>query len=244
MRYQRAYQFFFTSPNWVTNMLGGAICMLVPVFGWAAFSGYAMEVVESTSKSGQRGYPSFDLNQMGQYMKRGTGPLLVQLILFTPVFFLIALALIVGTLTLGTRPTSGATLGLPTGMPDRNDQFLISASTGMAAGILALTLVLSLVTVPMSLYVGLRQELSLAGAIEFVPDFLKRVGKELLLAEIFILVTGLCALVFGMAVCCVGVFPAAAWANFAQHHLMAQLYSLYLERGGAPIAAAASVGAA
>jgi len=144
--------------------------------------------------------------------------------------------LIVAALSLGSKPQPA--FGLPTGMTDRSNEYFLSSSTGLAGGVLELTLILSVVIVPLSLYIGLRQELTLASAFEFVPDFLKRVFKELLLAQIFILITGLSLLVVGLAACLIGVLPAAAWVVFAQHQLMAQLYGLHIERGGTAVGAA------
>ena len=194
-------------------------------------AGYLIEVAEVASKNGQDTYPTFDLGQIGHYLRRGMGAVIVQLILYMPVLFLVALGLVVAGLTLSYRQP--AVMDFPVPGANRDDSFFISASTGLAGGILALTLILSMAVVPLTLYVGLRQELSLSAASEFVPDFIRRVGKELVLAEIFVMITGLCVLIVGLAACCIGVLPAAAWVGFAQHHLMGQLYALYLERGGA-----------
>jgi hypothetical protein len=39
----------------------------------------------------------------------------------------------------------------------------------------------------------------------------------------------------GFMLCCVGAFPAATLALFANAHLLYQLYEVYLFRGGQPI---------
>ena len=60
----------------------------------------------------------------------------------------------------------------------------------------------------------------------------------------FLGVTGLSAALIGSALCCIGVYPAAALVHFAQYHLLAQLYGLYLERGGEPLASSTSASSA
>ena len=95
--------------------------------------------------------------------------------------------------------------------------------------------VVALVSVPLApvtLYVGLRQEVSGAMA-PFVQDFLGRVGKETILAQLFIASSGTALLVLGSMFLCVALFPALAVVHLAQYHLLGQLYRLYLERGGA-----------
>ena len=100
---------------------------------------------------------------------------------------------------------------------------------------LLLTLGLALFVVPMVLRAGLSQEFGGAFDMVFVKDFIRRVWKEIILEQLFILITGMVLMIIGMMVLCVGIYPAAALMVMAQAHLYHQLYRLYLARGGTPI---------
>ncbi len=96
----------------------------------------------------------------------------------------------------------------------------------------AVSLLLGLVLIPLSLRAGLTQRLDGPASMEFVRDFLNRVWKEVLLVWLFVLVTAQVLVLAGLLLCTIGLFPALALGVCAQHHLMYQLYELYLKRGG------------
>jgi hypothetical protein len=55
---------------------------------------------------------------------------------------------------------------------------------------------------------------------------------------LFLLVTAPILMTFGLLVFVVGAYFADVWINMATHHLLFQMYEVYLERGGSPIARA------
>jgi len=77
------------------------------------------------------------------------------------------------------------------------------------------------------------------GRGSFVGEFFKHVLHETVLAQTFIVVTGLALATFGVLLCGIGAPPALALAAFAQYHLLGQLHALYAQRRNAPIAEAA-----
>lgn len=220
MRYLRSYRFLFDSPNGTTNLLAGAMCQFVPVLGQIVFTGYAFELIEAISRRGDRECPGFELDRLGPYLRRGLWPVIVQLAVLLPVLlpaWLICLLLLTaiageeGAASIGPRVTLG---------------FLVPA-------VFVVLLLLSTVLPPLTLYAGLRQDM--AGAQPFIRDFFHRVGRETLLSQIFLAVTGTSVTLMGGGLCCIGVYPALALVHFAQYHLLAQLYGLYLQRGGQPL---------
>ena len=96
-------------------------------------------------------------------------------------------------------------------------------------------LIVSILSVPLYLRAGLSGDFSTAFSMEFFRDFMKRVGKEVVLAELFLVATGTFVTIGGLLLCYIGVFPAVVLLTYASHHLEYQLYELYLERGGAPV---------
>src|SRR5437899_2377970 len=74
----------------------------------------------------------------------------------------------------------------------------------------------------------------------FVQDFLRRVGRETLLAQLFVATSGTSIVLLGVLCLCVPMFPALALVHFAQYHLTGQLYRLYRARGGEAVQAVVS----
>jgi len=216
MCYLRSYQFLFTCPNRAMNLLFVSMCQLIPVVGPIVLLGYAFDVIEELHRRGGGSCPGFELTRFSGYLMRGVVPLLVYLpvllLLITFVFF-------------------GAVVVRESNVPARAVSTLMSLVL-MFFGVL---LVLGLLLVPLSLRAGLTQELDIPNSMEFVRDFLKRVWKELLLTWLFVLVTVQLVLAAGILLCYIGIYPALVVSVFATHHLMYQLYELYLKRGGTPL---------
>ncbi len=224
MRYMRAYQFVFDSPNWMMNLLCGMVCLLIPVVGPLVFLGYAFEVVEALHRQGDRSYPNFDFNRFVKYLVRGVWPFLFQLIVVLPVVFIIYIPFFIAFQAIlmsgGGKPNVGAFFALLT-------VYFIS--------LFVVGFLLALVLVPLILHAGMSQEFAFGAALHFLRDFWKRAWKELVLVQLFLFGSGLVLSIAGFLLCCIGVYPAAALAEFARYYMVYQLYELYLQRGGTAI---------
>lgn len=225
LHYWRSYQFIFDSPNWLMNVLLGAVCMIIPGIGAILLLGYDFEVIEHLHTRGDHGYPDFDFGRFLKYLPRGLWVFLVQLIV--SLAFIVLLLLIIGGLfILGSifassgKPSPGVVI------------VLVVLGFVMYLGLIFL---LTLLLVPLNLYVGLSQELVVGPLMDFFRDFLKRVGKELFLAQLFGMVTGQFVVMLGLLCLYFGIFPAVVIVNLSQHHLTYQLYQLYLRRGGTEV---------
>jgi len=223
MRYFRAYLFPFDRSTGIVNVLLGGLCQVVPFVGPVAFLGYAYEVVEGLHCQGGRAYPNFDVSQVLKYLVRGIWPFLIQLMVVLPA---VLLAYLYAAVIVGVFAAAG-------GEPEPV-ALLILFATGFLFMIVVFSLV-SFVAVPMSLHAGLSQELALTSALRFLFDFWRRVWIELAVAQLFMLVSGWVVTIVGLALCCVGAYPAMALILLAQHYFQYQLYELYLERGGREI---------
>jgi hypothetical protein len=211
------------------NLLLGAVCILIPVLGNIVFSGYGYEAVEAMHRRGKDDqYPDFDFNRFVQYLIRGCWPFIWQLIIGLPVsfviwfFYLIVMTALVGTY--GTADHQGPELGIFIPM------LIVLVIVGLALG-----LIVSVVLVPLVVRSGLSQELGFDRALPFVQDFLKRVGKEVMLAQLFLIGTAIVIIPIALVLCYFPIFPAMVIIQMAHFHLLYQLYGLYLQRGGTPI---------
>jgi hypothetical protein len=228
MHYLRSYRYLFDRPDWPMTGLVAALCQAVPVLGHIIFTGYAFEKLQTFRSDDDQGMPPFDLERTHLYLTRGTWPFIIQLIAVMPVLVVSLLAVFLLVVMI-TEQHGAAPL----------PRLLLIA---LLPGTLLVFILVSVFLAPLTLYVGFRQELS-SGAVPFVQDFLRRAGRETLLAQVFVTITGLALMVLGALLCFLPVFGAMALAHCAQYHLLGQLYELYLQRGGTPIAVSSQVAA-
>lgn len=254
MNYMQSYRFVFRSPNWLTNLALSSVCLLIPWIGQIVLIGYFFELIDvwlrrrhlERSKTlsdpsdalGEQvmdalpadedheegSYADFNFNRFTEYLTRGIWPFLVRMIVnmvvgFAAMFFMIAGMMLAGFAAAST-----------------NSPLAVFLVYGLFWVFYAfLMLIVGILTAPMYLRAGLSGDFAGAFSMEFYRDFMKRVGKEVVLVELFMAATGTVLGIVGLALCYIGLFPAIALMQYAHHHLEYQLYELYLERGGMPV---------
>lgn len=254
MRYERSYGFVFNNPNWLTNLALGAVCAIIPIIGPIVFIGYCFEVIDALLRRRQRErdralqtradpmdegimevlpaeedhdselYPDFSFSRFADYLMRGIWPFLAQLIAGLVIGMIAAAFLILGMVLAGVAARAA------------DSAVLFFIVYGLCLLLYFFLVILAgILTMPLYLRAGLSCDFASAFSMEFFRDFLKRVGKEVVLAELFLMATGVLLAILGLLLCYVGIFPATALLFYARHHLEYQLYELYLERGGVPV---------
>jgi len=231
MRYFQAYRFLFESPKWMTNLMIGAVCLIVPIVGQMVFQGYFFDIMEDKLRSRKgKGYPDFNFDRLMPYLVRGAWPFLIQYVLQLP------LQMVSGGFALYIQFSVLSSMRPATpGGPPRIGDFPWALVLIFVGVVIVLGLVIGLITVPLSLRAGLGQDFAKAFNLSFFREFLGKMWVELILVELFLMVTAPFVIAAGLLLCCIGVLPAAALVTFAQYHLWYQLYELYLEKGGTPI---------
>jgi hypothetical protein len=255
MRYWQSYRFVFQNPNWLTNVLLASVCLLIPWVGQIVMIGYLFEVIDvlllrrPSQRTGNANdfagdassaqvmdalpanddlivatYPDFVFNRFAEYLTRGIWPFLVRLIFNMAVGVLAGFVFFVGMMIAGFAAAASHSPWL----------FIIIYGLFFLFYLLAM-LVVGILTTPIYLRAGLNGDFSGAFSMEFYRDFLKRVGLECALAELFLAATGAIFSIGGLLLCYVGFFPVWALLTYAHHHLDFQLYELYLKRGGMPV---------
>jgi hypothetical protein len=226
------HSFVFESPNWMLNILCVALCQFVPIVGFIVLLGYLLSVIEQLHLRPTQVYPDFDFNKLGDYLKQGVWPFLIYLIV-SVAFAPIVMVLIYGPIVMIIVAAAGS-----------EEMAAVVAAIVIPLFILLFfvaVLLLALVFMPMFLRSGLMQDLPAGFHFGFVRDFIRRVWLEMLLGELFLLVTSCILLPLGYAFFCVGVYAAAAVLFMAHGHLTFQIYQLYLLRGGEQIPLASAV---
>jgi hypothetical protein len=213
MDYMRMITYIFENPNWMMNILLAALCALIPVIGGIVLQGYRYEVVIGLLATGGARYPDFDFGRFVDYLMRGLWPFLVALVCsfaFLPFVCLIVIAMSMGR--------AGEIIGL-----------LVNLA------MLVFVPVFALLLIPMVFRAAMTLDFAQAFQIEWIKDFLKRVWVELILGILFLMVASMVLAPLGLLACCVGILAVGPILMLAQGHLLFQVYSLYLARGGTPI---------
>jgi hypothetical protein len=231
IEYMRSYNYIFENPNWVMNVLWGFLCILstavIPILGQLVLIGYQYEVVEALFLARGARYPDFDINRFADYLGRSIWPFLVNLIVglvLAPVVVILAL-LLVG-LTLAASGAAGDDLGPVVAAIG----FLLTVVV-----VVALSVFMALVLMPMMLRAGLAQDFGAAFDFAWIKDFIGRTWVEMILTTLFLTFSSIVVILLGLLAFCVGMYAAVAVVMLAQAHIMYQLYMLYLSRGGTPI---------
>lgn len=251
MRYWQSYRYVFNNPNWLTNLALGGVCSLIPWIGQIVLIGYSFEIIDVLLRRRQRehvgasrkpvdplgdevmdalpvdedhevgSYPDFTFNRFSEYLTRGIWPFLVRMIVNLVIGMIAGFLLIAGMMLAGF---AAATSNSP--------KLFIVVYALFWLVYAFLMMVASIFVTPLYLRAGLSGDFAGAFSMEFYRDFLKRVGKEVVLAEVFMAATGMLAGIVGLLLCYIGIFPAIVLIMYAHHHLEYQIYELYLERGG------------
>jgi len=63
MQFARAMKFYFGDAHWFRKVLAAAACLLVPLLGWAAATGWALEICRRVIRGAEDGVPRIDLRR-------------------------------------------------------------------------------------------------------------------------------------------------------------------------------------
>lgn len=230
MAYFRSYQFIMDSPEWMTNVMWGFLCLfstaLIPVIGHLVFLGYLWECTETLHRTSGQRYPNFTLNQFVYYLQRSLWPFLVNLVAAIPVTFVMMIIVLAGIFALGLLAQAAGDFG----------PAIVAIGTLMLVLVMmVLTIGMVLVLTPLMIRAGLSQDFGMAFNFPWIKDFIRKVWLELLLATLFLMVTAIPLMFAGLLAFCIGMFATQAAVMLAQAHIQYQLYDLYLARGGEPI---------
>lgn len=234
LQFLRAYNYIFENPQWTTTILWAFLAFLlsgvVPAVGFIAvlmMMGYQFEVIDSLLVTKGSRYPTFDSNRLADYFTRGVWPFLAMLVTMVPVMFLLFFAYFAGILSVIVAAAAAG-----------EDLAAIAAVTALLLVmfvVFVLLLAIGLVMVPVLLRAGLSQDFVESFRIAWIRDFIRKMWLEIVLANLFYLLSSLVLFPLGCAACFIGIYVAQALIFMALTHLLYQMYVLYLERGGMPV---------
>jgi hypothetical protein len=221
MRYMDAFKIFSKHPKWGMQLLLHSVCLLIPFLGIIVLFGHYIDVMTFQRERGEDTWPEFDFNRFGEYLGTGIWPFVTSLLvaLIALPFGAIALAPLI---TIPAMNLHGPELAV-----------VVAAAVVLY---LALILAMLLIQVPMLLASSLHQSVGAAFSWHFIRGFVGRVVGPILLMHLFLVALSIPLTIAGYLTCGLGLYPAMAILLFTQWQLYRQVYELYLERGGTPIA--------
>lgn len=231
LEYLEAVRFIWTNPNWVVNLLLSSLCLfaasVIPILPQLVLMGYQCEVLEGLVLRPRGMYPDFKMDRLADYLVRGLWPFVVALLLglaIVPIMLLVLAGPLIGLAVLGgAGGEEGLSIGAMILLPLL---FLL---------VIAASLFFNVAMVPFLLRAALTQDIGGAFDLAFAKDFVRRMWKETLIAGLFLTAVAFAAQIVGLLLFCVGIFLTFPVLHFAQVHLGAQLYRVYLARGGEKI---------
>src|SRR5262249_2390405 len=158
------------------------------------------ELEAAMRRTGDERPRDIDFNRLVPYLMRGVWPFLVQLVvgipaslILVPVFFVV---LIVSVALFGAMDPSLAPVGA-----------LIGYLFGFLL-IFMLSFLLGIIMIPMMLRAAYHLDFGSGFDMAYVKDFLKRVGKELVIGQLFLAFSAAVLVFIGLMLCFVGVYLA------------------------------------
>ena len=235
LEYMRAYNYIFENPNWLTTVLFlalVALAMTIPgvnILVQLLVFGYQFEAIDWLLRTQGRQYPDFDFGRFGDYLSRGIWPFLINLIvtiIFFPLFYIGAIVAVVVVASLASAAG------------DNIAPVVVIGLGGLAfIGFMLVLIGFSVIITPMILRCGVAQDFGAAFAFDWVLDFARKMWIEIVLAGLFLGLTGFALAAVGLLACIVGIFFVVPLVWLASMHVLYQLYVVYLSRGGTPIPA-------
>jgi hypothetical protein len=225
--YTRMYSYVFDNPNWMMNILFGALCSLIPIIGPLPMLGYQFEVIQTLLATQGTRYPDFDFNRFVDYLMGGLWPFLVQMVaslVLTPIMMIIiGVPMVLLFVAAAAAGDDAAPIVFLIGLP----LFVLL--------IIPIAVVPAIFLMPMMLRAGLTQDFMEGFKFDWTMDFVKKTWFEIFLAMLFLAFTATLLAFLGILACYIGMFAVMPLIVLAQAHMLYQLYLIYLSRGGKPV---------
>jgi len=235
---KRAFKYIFEQPGWMTYLLKTCAYLFIPIVGNFAVQGYAVRLFRHFVRTGDdRNLPP--MTGLGDLISLGIAPSAASMIWMFPIIFAAQIVLMAG---MGLSVGAGFAVGgaLKAGGADEG----AAAIAGIVVGAICLLLTAFLfyfAILLMSYYLMAMMTLvELTGKIEYawkfreIKEFMRVLQPDYRRAFIRLQLRSLLYILPAYLCCVFLVFPALVIVILAGTHLRAQLYHLYLARGGAP----------
>ena len=222
MRFSEALSFPFRGPHAWPNLGCLLVCFLIPVIGPMVCSGFLIIAEKRLIQNPLANAPRFDFSKFSVYLQRGVPPFVVSLVIGA--VFALCLA-----------PVGVVCVVLV--ILVKNDlRWLYLIIPLFALVYFAALMALGLLGGPLAFKAGVEGSIAAGWDKAFLRDYLKRVGWAHVRMQLLMIVALLPVVLLSVCVVFVGPYLAMPVLMQVQMHMTVQLYLLYLERGGKPLA--------
>ena len=241
MDYFRGYRTFRDDPQWTSKMFVGVALALgsaiIPIIPQVALLGWAALVLRRAVHGVDTPLPrlDFDFDYLGKLLNPGFKAFIVRMIWTLPVSFLAA-GMFVCVYFGGLLATVGAAR-------EGGQGGALAAICCVGAAVLTLVPVFITLTLPAtiaSLRAELMDDLNEGLKVGEIIAMTKLVFKELLIGSLLIGMTQFALFLVGMMLCYLPAFGVMWLGTYVNAMFQAEIYRVYLAKGGAPFAKLAS----
>ncbi len=209
----------FQNPNWFVNILLVGICFIIPIIGGMVAFGYLAEVIASQAYGRSQSYPDFDFNRFVEYLTRGFWMFLVGFVVWVCIFPIIMIA---GFIMAAMQATDNDALAIVGG--------LVYFGTNIFVNVLSFFIIM-----PLIIRAGMLNDFAAAFDFRWIKDFISKMWVEQLLGGIILYIFAFLIMLVGCIALCIGYIPAAGAVLIMWGLFLAQLYQVFVHRGGQPL---------
>jgi len=239
MEYLRGLRVMREDPGWVGKVGVASLLLLssmvIPMLGQIAFQGWRTLIVRRAAAGLDSPMPrlELDFDYLGKLLSPGFKSFLARLVWVMPVAFLMmgVMMCFYGAMVVTVLGGAAAT----------SHQHGAGGLAGVCcfAFFFLIMIPLMLTAQLPAMVASLRAEISddLQKAFDFkaVLHMTRGMFKEFFLGQLVLGLLAFPMMLVGILTCGLGMLPAAVVLNIVQGHFMAQIYALWLERGGEPL---------
>lgn len=222
MQFFEALRYPFRGPHRWVNLGCILVCMLIPVLGAIVISGYVIIAEKTLILSPFADPPRFDFGKFSRYLQRGVPPFAVSLIascalaaLWVPISLSVVLAVLF--------------------LQEHHAGMMIAIIVLAACAALLLMVVSFAVLAPLMFKAGMDGKILEAFDKTFLLEYWRRVGWAQMGAQLWMMAMYIPVAMISFCLPLVGPYLAISYLLQVQAHMMAQLYLLYVRRGGPPL---------
>lgn len=236
MEYLRGLRKLREDPDWLSKVGVGTLLFLsaaiIPFVGQVAMAGWSALILRRAVAGQDETLPrlSIDFDYLGKLFGTGFKGFVAAFVWGLPAGLLIGVGVVVMYV--------GMVFGAVTASSSGEDEAALAVLCLFAAGLPVLMIVATILALPAQMAL-VRAELAddLNQGLQFgaVIEMTRKVFRELLIGALILGVVQT-LMVFGSAfLCYLPLFPCLVAMQVARAYVGAQLYQLYVERGGAPV---------
>ena len=235
---KRAFKYIFEQPGWISFLLKTCAYLFIPIVGNFAVQGYAVRLFRHFVRTGDdRNLPP--MSGLGDLISLGIAPAAASMVWMFPIMIIAQVVVFAG---MGLSVLAGFAAGgaLKAGGADEG----AAAAVGVAVGAICLILtsflfyfsilLMSYYLMPMMTLVELTGKIEYAWKFSEIKAFMRVLKPDYRRAFIGLQLRSLLYMLPAYSCCVFLIFPVLVIIILAGTHVRAQLYHLYLARGGAP----------